>query len=295
MKKHLFRFSSLLLGIALFSMILSCKKDKEETKQEITNPNLIGKWNISDKKSAYSSIEFTSDKDYIIVTNEEAGGGKLNTGINLKTHFGNTLLSSFKNAKTNLSQVHYGTFKMEGNKITLSGFGLINVISLTEEEFHFSFTIQSTGNTNEYVASKTKNPISSSTKTDLFCRTWIIEKVTMDIANLDEEEIEFYEDIYGPEWVSLLEEEINQIVGSVVLFSKAGTYLVIIDDEAFLSEWKWKNSSENEFYYSHDNWEDDWLDNNITKIKELNNNKLVVSENEYTSDNEYITHLVIKE
>jgi hypothetical protein len=41
----------------------------------------------------------------------------------------------------------------------------------------------------------------------------------------------------------------------MVLYSKAGTYLISYPDGEFeLAQWKWKDAAENEFLYSWHNW-----------------------------------------
>lgn len=302
MTTHLFRFSNLLVCLTLFSMTLSCKKDKEtkeeerqeeERQEETINHPIVGKWNISAAESPYSSIEFSRSGDYIIVSKEGAGGGKLQTGNSSNNLLGKKRTAS-GNARTNSSPIHFGSYKIDGNKITLTGFGVIDVINLTEEEFHFSFTIQSTGNANEYIASKTQEPIMSSSRADMICKTWVLDKVTIDVNSFDADEIAEFIEEDGPNWAAIwAQEETEDSKGDIVLFSKAGTYLILyknqeIKDEAGLAEWKWTNSSENAFYYSWDNWTSpDWTDD-VAKINELTNSKLVIN------DDGLVYHLVLR-
>ena len=121
--------------------------------------------------------------------------------------------------------------------------------------------LEATGMKNNFVAGKSDEPISSSSRTDMLCRTWIIQKVT------DADGNEIYDD--------------DDFLGSIVLFSKAGTYLVLYGGEggeAGLSEWKWANSEQTKLYYSWDNWEDDWEKNNIVTITDLKSTSLVIEE-----------------
>lgn len=283
MNIRLHHFSRLLFSVALVSLVFSCKKDKtEETQKTKIDHPIIGKWNIAKEDSPYLSFEFNEDGNYIVVVNQSStGGGK----VYLDTKSRSTLLSreglaKSENAKSNLSPIHFGTYKIEGNKIILSGFGLIDIISLTEEEFHFSFTIQSTGEKLEYIADKTKEAISSSNKTDMLCRTWAIERVSIDRDNFSEEEIEMYEYAHGENWLQVMTATYNEAYkGTIVLFSKAGTYMTYREgeDEANMAEWKWTNQEENAFYYSWDNWQSDW-ESSVAEISELSNTGVVMED-----------------
>ena len=265
-----------LLVFAFGFSFASCDKDKESNSGVSVN-TISAKWEISDSKSPYASFEFNKDGNYIVVEN---------VGMNSKSFNKSSTISLFKNnnlkaaitrsseSETNLSPIHFGTYKIEGNKIILSGFGLIEVISITVEEFSFSFTLEATDEKNSFVAGKSGEPISSSSRTEMLCRTWIVEKVTLNgETQSDSEEI-----------------------GTVVLFSKAGTYLVLYPEEereAGLAEWKWANTEETKFYYSWKNWTDYWEENNIATINQLNNNTLFFQENT-PGGNEWVYHLSLK-
>ena len=198
-------------------------------------------------------------------------------------------------SESNLSPIHFGTYKIEGENIILSGFGLIEVVSITSDEFSFSFTLESTGKKDSFVAAKSVEPISSSSRTEMFCRTWIGQKVTLDISNISQEDVNYYKEEYGENWKTQLEqEETDNFKGVIILFSRAGTYLVLYDGEAGeagLSEWKWTNKEEVAIYYSWDNWEDNYS-TSIVIINQLNNNTLVLQENDYGIG--YLYHLALK-
>ncbi|MDR2389155.1 MAG: hypothetical protein LBD89_05140, partial [Tannerellaceae bacterium] len=153
-------------------------------------------------------------------------------------------------------------------------------------EFTFSFTLEATGKNETYVANKAADPISSTSRTDMFCRTWRLEKITIDESAVSEENKKHYVEEYGTDWKTEAEKDRNEeYAGLIVLFSKAGTYLVLYayddaDEEAGLSEWKWANKEETEIYYSWANWEDDWTEN-IVQVKDLNNAILKIQEGEF--------------
>jgi len=247
--------------------------------------SISAKWEIQDSNSPYASFEFNKDGNYIVVMRDagQQQSKKLSKGL--------MRVRSSAPDNSGLSPVHFGTYRIEGDKIILSGFGVMEVISITNEEFTFSFTLQSTGETNSYVASKAEEPIASSSRTEMLCRTWNLNNITIDVSQLSEEMINFYKAIYGANWQTEIEKLFNKdLNGAVVLFSRAGTYLVLYDGEegeAGLSEWKWANQQETTLYYSWDNWNDDWSDNIVT-IKELKTNSLVIQEGEL------LYHLTLK-
>lgn len=259
MKKNLFYF--FLMGIAF----VSCTKDDNGNERRVSINTISAKWNILDSNSSYASIEFTKDGNYIVVERTEKTdlrSASANSGGSLfKPNSSQTV--NLRSSQSNLSPIHFGNYTIEGNNITLSGFGLIEAVNLTTKKFVFSFTLEATGEKYSYVAEKAAEPISSSNRTEMICRTWVLEKATDESGN----DIE-----YLPE---------DEIIGSFLLFSKSGTYLVLYGGgeggEAGLSEWKWANKEETEFYYSWDNWNDDW-EYNIVKINQLTNDSLVFQE-----------------
>jgi hypothetical protein len=181
-------------------------------------------------------------------------------------------------SETNLSPIHYGTYTINGNVITLSGFGVLNIILITVEEFTFSFTLTADGETGEYTANLSAPPISESARTKMLCKAWQIDALDIDedaVPDLDKDD---YIAAYGPDWKDSIINHQSHLIGGTVLFSRAGTYLVLyVDEEAGLSEWKWTNSQETAFYYSWNNWQNNWQ-NNIVQISELTNTSLILNE-----------------
>jgi hypothetical protein len=296
MKRKVFFLSGLILNLAFMSIFVSCDNENgnEGNETDILKNTISAKWEISDNDSPYASFEFNKDGNYIVIEKDEEISLKSNLRTNskqslLKSNLTKTNMRSAK-SDSNLSSIHFGTYKIEGNSIILSGFGLIEVISITNEEFSFSFTLESTREKSSFVAGKADEPISSSSKTDMFCRTWIGEKVTIDVNALSVEDIGYYEEKYGEDWLIKLEqEETEDIKGLVALFSKAGTYLVLYDGEegdAGLAEWKWANKEETKIYYSWENWQEDWEDNIVTI--ELTNTSLIIHEKRW------VYHMILK-
>lgn len=247
-----------------FTFVACDKENGNEGDISVSKNTISAKWEISDNNSPYASFEFNQDGSYIVVENVEMNM-RSSSVISKASLFNSNSLRAAKTrsseSESNLSPIHFGTYRIEGNKIILSGFGLIEVISITAEEFTFSFTLEATGQTNSFVANKSAEPISSSSRTEMLCRTWVIERLT-DGNNND------------------INDDGADIIGSIVLFSRAGTYLVLYGGEggeAGLSEWKWANSQETKLYYSWENWTDDWSDNIVT-ITDLKSTSLVIEE-----------------
>jgi len=197
----------------IFGMGLISCDNKSIPKQAIS-----AKWNIEDKNSQYSSFEFTVDNVYIVVET--------------------------------LNNIHTGKYGIEGKKITLEGFGIIEIISIAVEKLIFSFMPENSNEKYEYNAMKVKNPIDDSSRTAMLCRFWRVDKVN--------------DSSYSPE------------IGLGVLYSKAGTYLVTqTDGTTELAEWKWGDTEETMFYYSWGHWD---YENSKVNILQLSATMLKLQE-----------------
>ena len=152
----------------------------------------------------------------------------------------------------------FGNYKIDKDKITLSGFGVIEVSSITDTELSFSLTLQATGEQNSFSASKAPAAIPASNRTDMLCRTWVIERITVGGGNIEDPQI-----------------------GGVVLFSRAGTYLVASAELNGLAAWKWADQSETKIYYSWENWMEDWSSQIVT-ITALTGTSLVILDGDWT-------------
>lgn len=295
MNKHLLN-KICIVTILLFTF--SCKKDEPtQPSTTIDKQKLSAKWIVEGAKSDIQSIELTKDGNYIVEANvkSDVGSRRFIQPTLSFLPFKAAVPRPSKTARSSslLSPVHFGTYEIEGNRIKLAGFGLIEEITLTPESFSFSFTMEQTGSRNQYVAKKKEPVIASSTRTDLLCRTWVIDKFSLDIQKIPASEIQHYKSVYGDNWQAKAEKEYtDEGRGTIVLLSRSGTYLVLDpntgeNEDAGLAEWKWINSEENSFYFSWDNWSDDWEEYPV-KIEELNNTTLRVEESGH------ITHLTIK-
>jgi hypothetical protein len=286
-----FAYAALSGGMALATV--SCDRDNGGDNEQTLSQNTISaKWEIANPASKYASFEFNRDGNYIVIERIEAEAHEVAVKSGVSRNFQRSLfqksgvrkVSTRASSDSNLSPIHFGTYKIEGDKIILSGFGVLEAISITAEEFTFSFTLEATGEKGEFVANRAADPISSSSRTDMFCRTWRVDKITIDESAVSQEDREYYIREYGADWKNEVEKmRTEESAGLIALFSKAGTYLVLYanddDEEAGLSEWKWTNGEETAIYYSWDNWKDDWTDN-IVQVKELSNSTLIIQEEE---------------
>lgn len=265
---------------------VACDKDNDNSNESDNLKNKISaKWEIADINSPYASFEFNKDGNYIIVRNNAFKSSKANSLKSKKSIFKNDLTLTGKRSstsETNLPPVLIGTYKIEENTIILSGFGLIEDVDITNEKFSFSLTPNATGEKNSFIAERAEDEISSSDKTNIFCRTWTAKKASIDVGSLLEEDIIYYKEEYGNNWESELLQELNEdLKGFNVFFSKAGTYLTFYNGEEDYVEagkWKWANKEETKIYYSWENWTENWRNNTIT-IDDLKSTSLSMREN----------------
>jgi hypothetical protein len=293
-------FLMLFTSIFALTVMTSCSKDDESSNSDdaltgdvLTKDNLNtinAKWEISAPNSIYASFEFHKDGNYIVTERDKnpVSTASVRSSASMSSSesflFGNSKILGAKKkdvatreseSETNPSPIHFGTYTIEGNTMILSGFGVLEAVSVTTEKFAFALTLEGTEKKEEYVASKVAELIPASTRTDMLCRSWKIQEQTIieDLVPADEKAD--YEDEYGVKWKEELQKELDEeLLGAIVLFSRAGTYLVLpVGDESEpeLAEWKWANEDETAFYYSWENWDEgeNWREENIVQINEL--------------------------
>jgi hypothetical protein len=154
----------------------------------------------------------------------------------------------------NLVSVHTGKYRIEKSNIILEGLGVLEVISINPKEFIFSFKLEKSNEKIEYHAVKMENTVAKSSKTNMLCRFWKVDNVS------------------NP--------SVSSQIGTTVLFSRAGTYLVTQDGITEVSEWKWGNKEETVIHYSWDKWNDNWLNNNKVIILDLSVTRLKMLEHD---------------
>lgn len=200
----------------------------------VTSQTLSAKWNIAGN-GIYKSFEFNESGNYIVVEQ--------------------TPVRAEDNEK-----VYFGKYTLQGNTITMTGFGKLVVKSIDDKSASFTLTREGGQSAVELTTSKSEE-MPKTTKTDLLCRTWEI---------VDEK-------IPGLEGDYLAETDPDL----TVLFSRAGTYLVHNEDfeetgGVGLAQWKWIDSSETGIFYTWtwDVWEDDCR----VEIYELTKDRVVFIE-----------------
>lgn len=175
-----------------------------------------------------------------------------------------------------------GSFKTEGDKVTLTNLGDITEIKIEDGKISFKFTHAETKKTSTVAASKAE-PIKSSDRTSVLSRVWELLPEA-DGKGIFEEPMEFWDD-EGDEPYAIVNIELI-----TVTFTSSGTYMVHVYAEGGeivetdVMNWDWHSTNSNRFVYSWGGWEVD-EDNDYVEILELNANSLKVKET-WISDHE---------
>ena len=236
------------LTIVMLSLF-ACKKDTTDTTSTLTNKTISAKWQID--SGGYESIEFNESGNYIITKNNiYANGNKIINAAATPVYV-------------------YGNYKIiNSTTIELTNYGTINVVSITE--LNFSFKLVLTNSTSITItATKISAVIQTTTKTDLLCKTWVIDKAYLNDKT---------------------DTSLNKLVGLLtVLFSKYGTYFVH-QFEDINKYWKWKNVAETQIYYSSTNLTD-WTNARYIDIIELTYSSLIITDKSTSSSDIYTYYL----
>ena len=268
-----------------------------------TKSAISAKWELSD--GPYASFEFTMDNMYIVIDRD------YQPNQNVARAFGGRAAAPAETnpPASNLSKFHIGTYKVnKDGVITLDGFGTMDVIKVTPETFAFSFKLENSNDVYEYNAVKVEDAITGSSRTNMLCRHWIITNWTGDgdyegpgepgggpggsdsgSASIPDGGYPAYPDFgdgedypyeyEGEEEDDDYDEEMTRMMGATVIFSKAGTYLVMYKNgEAGLSEWRWGDRAETVIQYSWGNWES----YGTVQVTELTAKSLKILEHGYT-------------
>lgn len=228
---------AMFLALTALFVLAGCKKDNsEELPVDETVKSISAKWNISSTASSYISIEFNESLTYIIVSSEEV-----------------------KSAEGE-GAVLFGTYEVvDKSTLKLNGFGTVLLGDVGSQ--NITFTLRPTGQSSQTItASKSPTTIPASSRTEMICKTWKLDKI----------------EYFGLTVSEKIEcEEENAGLTITVLFSAAGTYFVDrSDDEGGLAVWEWKNQEQTQFNYA---WGDVLWDGYV-EIAELTKTKLVIKE-----------------
>ena len=247
------RIHHFLLTFLLLSFVFTaCDKNNEP--EQSGKETITAKWN-TDGTNGYESFEFFADKTYLIVKSEEGRSSESSTTI-------------------------FGTYQIDGNTIILSDFGKIVFSNLKDSSVTFTLTLNETTDGALSFSLEKQPAVSTTSKTDLLCKTWV---VTSD-ANLDINTETGEESYYDG-----LDEYLSDSERWIWTFTKSGTFIDKIFDEEYDEDvdfywhnWIWKDNNEIEIldrYYS------DWKDEYVVKewkVMELTKDKLVLyCEEEY--------------
>jgi hypothetical protein len=288
-------FFCIILIVFFVLVFTTCDNGSTGNKNTISTNILSGKWEVKDVSSRFSSFEFTKDGKYIVIENLDhlsrsvTKNSETNYPFIYTSNYNINQLSKSvaRNTQSNLSPIHAGKYSINDNIITLEGFGILNIISFTVEEFNFSFKIEKTNETYEYKVARMEDVIHTSSQTEALCRSWKTEKI--------EHYKESGREVDVPE--NTVKTMIESLTEATILHTKAGTYLVLYKDgNSGLAEWKWVDDEEKAFYYSWNNWQENYWQNCIVVIEELSSSYLKLSENLLVEDTisscKFTTYLV---
>lgn len=207
------------------------------------------RYEITSAGSPYASIELTASGNYIIIEKNSSYVHSLSAA--------RKSFSFAKKVKSRASSngVIYGKYiKGANGEYILEGFGTIRVESKGDNAYDLDITTSS--GYSVVVGANRDNKYSSSTMTDKLCRSWEFDKIRAtfwvngkkvfdetlnmkQIAGITDEDNPFY--------------EIKDELPELVIFTKAGTYMVIYGgEELAVSTWRWENESKGIIRYSWD-------------------------------------------
>jgi len=220
-------------------LVLSCSKDSDEEETSKTVKQLVGKW-VVDAPASFKTIEFTETGIYIIV--------------------GQTA-----------NEIVVGTFSVDGKRITLANYAEIEGVSVSGNAATFKIALDvAPQEFVEYKAVKAASPITDTERSRLVsASTWKVISVEYVLEDYNGDGIVNNED-YDAEGFADIQE---QATGSSVLFTKAGTYLILfpIGSEQLyqLGSWKWKDANEEVISYTQTPDDDaEWRNGSIYTLSE---------------------------
>lgn len=205
----------LIIFLPMFIFALSCSDKGKEW--PLVNKNTISaKWKVTSEK--YEFFEFTKNKDFIVA------GKSVERGV--------------------LPVVHHGEYQIINDDIKMEGFGII-VAELLKDN-NFNFILKPEGSEEEIIfTSKKATEVSSSTNTDLLCKTWVCK--TKNGESVTGTNNEF-----------------------TAVYSRACTFLRNYPDSAtMLAIWRWLDDGQTKLRYN---------DTVYVNITELTDKKLKIEE-----------------
>lgn len=222
-------------------------------------------YNITDTKSDYKSIEFTASGNYV-VTMKNALKAPRRVAALKKLQFG--FIPQHAGVTRNVvdDNIIYGTYTKNGDTYVLEGFGTIVVNGGGSSAI--SLDITTNNGTKVTVGAQQQQQYSSSTKTNMLCRTWKMGKIGLHVAipgypTFDQTynswadfvrgylKMEGYEE--GSTYYDMLYKEMMEDSPEQVIFTKSGTYIVFYSNQTLgVSTWKWTDENTGKARYSWD-------------------------------------------
>lgn len=215
------KISKLIFAIVLFTSVFSsCELFDSEKELEVTNETISGKWMVTNTSSGYQSFEFIDGGICIVVENS------LMKSVNDET-------------------VRVGSFVINDQGegiVVLFEFGdtrTLDDIRLTGESASFTITDPANPDNVVNVVSERAEEISSSDKTKLLARSWVLWRLEYrDLENMRSYNV-----------------EIPSGYREVVALSISGTYTVFIINDGTetrkYGNWMWLDDSEEDFRAWH--------------------------------------------
>ena len=232
-----------LLPVMLAALSLfSCKKDDAPFSPAgpSIDERILQRWSVSG--APFSSMEFNNSNQAIVV-------------------FG----SSVQNADSIRS---YFYKLLDSKNVEIKNFGKLEVGSISDTAMQFQFTPK-TGTSLSLSAKKSSSPTGTSSVTSTFCRTWKMDRWTID----GEDALDF--DTIGLVTATFTSSGTYYVQGSVLLGDSVG----VNELDYEISWWKWNPSAIGEkICYSHEseNFECDSL--NVVSIESLTASGLILNE-----------------
>lgn len=227
-----------LLTFSLLVFTTACSDDDNKS-DTILKEAVNNKWVISN--STLKSIELNNSGNYIITGSLDATRASADDDV---ISFGNYIIVDEVN---NIIELKEAKMRMK-------------IVTYKNDSINFILTLLDTNKEYTFDATKGKE-IASSSKTDLLCQTWVITKYETTEPNVNNDY-----------------DECDDLVGTTILFSKAGTYYVAnpkCPESGGIANWGWlAGSNETKIFYF---WEDDDEPSDVT-INELSKDTLVMTE-----------------
>jgi hypothetical protein len=229
-----------LLIVGLSMSFFSCKKDDDIPSAPSSVPELRTqiqkRWSVNG--AAFSMLEFNNSNQAIVV-------------------FGSNALDA-----DSIRSYFYKV--LDSKNIEIKNFGKLEVGSISDTAMQFQFT-PNVGSVQNLSGKKSGSSVGSSSNTSLFCRTWKMDRWTID----------------GEGFLDF------DTIGLVTAtFTSSGTYYIEGIElqgepsvENSLSWWKWNPSAPGQkICYSHESENFDCDSTNIVSINSLNTMELVMDE-----------------